>query len=374
MAAVAYPLRPRLSFGRLRFHDRRAALLLVGIVLAYGLIVGKIAGVSLREQSATVFEYEPVALVTMLVVGIPTGIAWWLRPESRFDIKTRIFWLIVSATIAWLLIPFFGTFKQLILPNRGFLWDRTFAHLGRALFGVSPWVITHEVFGSVKGARALDFLYSIWLPLAFTFPQLTAALVPDPRTRFRLIFTWVAAWILIATVAAWLLSSAGPVYFNSLIGPDPSYALLQERLSHLARMAASQGEAITTLQYQPILLQVFREHDDLRVAGGISAMPSMHVALATLIGIAGFQRNRAWGFVLSSYAFLIWIGSIFFGWHYFVDGPVAALMILAIWKASAPLACLMYPGRSAMTPLAQGLGASGSTGGIVGDIGVPLAT
>ena len=61
MAAVAYLFRPRLSFGRLRFHDRRAALLLVGIVLAYGLIVGKIAGVSLREQSATVFEYEPVA-------------------------------------------------------------------------------------------------------------------------------------------------------------------------------------------------------------------------------------------------------------------------------------------------------------------------
>ena len=144
-------------------------------------------------------------------------------------------------------------------------------------------------------------------------------------------------------------------------------------MSHLARLAASQGEVIATIQYQPILLQVFREHDGLRLAGGISAMPSMHVALATLIGIAGFQRNRAWGIVLSSYAFLIWIGSIFFGWHYFVDGPVATLMILAIWKASAPLARLMYPGRSAKTPLAQGLGASGSTVGGVGDTGVPLA-
>ena len=115
-------------------------------------------------------------------------------------------------------------------------------------------------------------------------------------------------------------------------------------------------------------------------------MPSMHVALATLIGIAGFQRNRAWGIVLSSYAFLIWIGSIFFGWHYIVEtldyvrahvvpviGPVAALMIFAIWKGSAPLARLMYPGRSATTPLAQGLGASGSTVGSVGDAGVPLA-
>lgn len=121
MATVAYPFRRRLSFGPLRLHDRRAALLLVGIVLAYALIVGKIAGVSLRQQSATVFEYEPVALVMILLVGIPTGIAWWLRPVSRFDIKTRIFWLIVSAAIAWLLIPFFGTFKQLILPNRGFL-------------------------------------------------------------------------------------------------------------------------------------------------------------------------------------------------------------------------------------------------------------
>jgi hypothetical protein len=32
------------------------------------------------------------------------------------------------------------------------------------------------------------------------------------------------------------------------------------------------------------------------------------------------------------------MGSTYFGWHYVVDGPVAAAMMVAIWKASALLA------------------------------------
>jgi len=79
------------------------------------------------------------------------------------------------------------------------------------------------------------------------------------------------------------------------------------------------------------------------VGAFVYAIP-ISLVIATLLAIAGFHRNRAWGLLFSSYAALIWAGSIFFGWHYFVDGPVAAAMVYALWCASNPIALRIYRG------------------------------
>ena len=72
-------------------------------------------------------------------------------------------------------------------------------------------------------------------------------------------------------------------------------------------------------------------------------MPSMHVAMATLMAIGGFKYSRPWGALLTVYALLIWIGSIHFGWHYFIDGPVATVMMAGVWVLTAPVARCCYP-------------------------------
>jgi len=323
--------------------ERKAALTLLGALFSYGLMMQAISGVSTHALLGIMLVYEPMAAFSILLIGGVSGLIWLVSPDRRRSVETQLFWLIVAGALAWLLFPFFAMFKQIVLPTRGFPWDRTFAHVGRWLFGVSPWTLVHGVFGSMAGARLLDFLYSIWLLLIFLFPQVVAVAFSDSVLRFRLILTWFAAWVMIGSLAAWAFASAGPIYFNSLIGPDRSYADLQISLAHLARLAEADGKPIAALEFQPLLLKAFRLHD-LAPAGGISAMPSMHVALATLLAIAGFHRNRAWGLLFSSYAALIWAGSIFFGWHYFVDGPVAAAMVYALWCASNPIALRIYRG------------------------------
>ncbi|RST31122.1 hypothetical protein HMF7854_09940 [Sphingomonas ginkgonis] len=71
-------------------------------------------------------------------------------------------------------------------------------------------------------------------------------------------------------------------------------------------------------------------------------MPPMHVAFATPLAIAGWRLNRVSGLLLTGYALVIWIGSIHFGWHYCVDGLVAATLMLGIWSLSRLLARPFY--------------------------------
>jgi membrane-associated phospholipid phosphatase len=68
--------------------------------------------------------------------------------------------------------------------------------------------------------------------------------------------------------------------------------------------------------------------------GGISAMPSMHVAMSVLMACGGWQLGRKPGWLLTIFAVLIWIGSVHLGWHYALDGVVALGLTLAIWKFS----------------------------------------
>ena len=322
--------------------DRRAAVVVLGSVFAYGVVMQRLSGVSVGSLIGVVMMFEPIAAAIILFVALVATTVWIARPDVRDNIEARLFWLLVAGSMAWLTFPLFGMFKQVVLPLRGFLWDSSLAHIGRLLLGVSPWQVTHSVFGSLRATRFLDSVYSLWLILIFAFPMVAAVAFGDPRVRFRLIFSWFSAWVVIGTLAAWVFASAGPIYYNSLVGPDANYAALQLRLAGLERLATADGHPLAALEFQPILLNAFRLRD-YTPAGGISAMPSMHVALAILLVISGFQRNRLWGIALTTYALLIWIASIHFGWHYFVDGPVAALMMLSLWWASAPLAARLYP-------------------------------
>jgi membrane-associated phospholipid phosphatase len=41
---------------------------------------------------------------------------------------------------------------------------------------------------------------------------------------------------------------------------------------------------------------------------------------------------------MTAYAVLIWIGSVYLGWHYATDGIVGASMTIGLWKLSGKLA------------------------------------
>ncbi len=231
------------------------------------------------------------------------------------------------------LMASFNAYKQMILITAGFRFDNVFAAMDRALFlGNDPWRITHAVFASPGLTLLIDRLYHGWfVPMAFGV--IICAWLPahSYRLRTQYMLSYVAIWIGIGSILAYLLPAAGPCFVPALIDSNTGFSELLTTLK--AQQASLGGDTIVALQNQDLLLRL-KEAGQLSPGGGISAMPSVHNALAVLFAIAAFRINRYAGYAMVLYAVVIWIGSIHLGWHYAVDGLAAAVITFGIWRAS----------------------------------------
>jgi hypothetical protein len=70
---------------------------------------------------------------------------------------------------------------------------------------------------------------------------------------------------------------------------------------------------------------------------GISAMPSVHVAVAVLFALLGWRTSRWLGWAFTCFAGVVLVGSVHLGWHYAVDGYVSVAATLAIWAVVGAL-------------------------------------
>src|SRR5690606_16080164 len=66
---------------------------------------------------------------------------------------------------------------------------------------------------------------------------------------------------------------------------------------------------------------------------GISAMPSMHLAIATLNALLFLRLSRVAGLVTLVYLATTLFGSVYLGWHYAVDGYVSIVAVILLWRA-----------------------------------------
>jgi hypothetical protein len=178
----------------------------------------------------------------------------------------------------------------------------------------------------------LDLAYHAWfLPMTLGVVLCSFAR-PGSRLALRYLLSYVLLWILLGTFVAYLLPASGPCFYQ-YFHPDA------DRFSQLTGLLAQQDQflrahglsGLRAVEYQQQLLRDFHS-SSLALGAGISAMPSLHNAMAVLFACAAYQADRRMGRLFAGYAVLIWIGSIHLGWHYAIDGIVAAVLTLGIWK------------------------------------------
>lgn len=335
----------------------RDAMLLVGVLavpIVYAAAVLAIARPSLNGLAAVAGMTPLGTVLGALSIGLFQRAAY-----ARHGLnapREREAMLVTGAAMAIVTVIAFGIFKQTILPARGFVFDPLLARMGRLMLGgTTPWQVTHALFGSLWPTWAIDRLYSLWIIPVGSLPMLAAVLARSRRQWVQVVLAWVLGWIVIASVGAWIGGSAGPCFYPQLIAPDANFALLGRRLAALSEAAAASGTTINAVAYQQMLLDGYRAKT-LIAAGGISATPSMHVAFATLLVLAARVMLPRLYRAAIVYLAVIWVGSIHLGWHYAVDGPIAVLAMLAVWRLSGRLARAICPDAGDAGGALQSLG------------------
>lgn len=246
--------------------------------------------------------------------------------------------------------------KSMIPLLQPFTFDVSFAEFDRLLhFGIHPWQLTHAVFGSAAATIAINFVYNLWFLVSWGFLLWQILNLGRPRQRMRFLLSFAMTWALVGSLGAVLLSSAGPVYYGDITGLESPFAALMERLYAIsAEVEAAGGAQLGALYVQEWLWSTY-QGGATEVGSGISAMPSMHVAMAVLVALSGRHVNKYLGWALMLYAVLIQIGSVHLGWHYAIDGYVSFFITLAVWKlAGAIIDRSMPPAAPAETALAEG--------------------
>ena len=216
---------------------------------------------------------------------------------------------------------FMKTSLPYIIP---FHADPLFADIDKSLHGgVDPWIFTHSFSAYINPDMVSVLYFGIWgLPAAF-FPFLLAAADHDVqrKTRFMLLFAFV--WIGLGNVLAYAGASVGPIYYDRLLGTD--------RFPDLITALQTSGITDTHLgMVQFGLWKVFSEHSQM-VGSGISAFPSVHNGIATLVMLYLFERSKWLAPIGVAFSAAILFASVYVGWHYAIDGYFSIIAVTAAW-------------------------------------------
>lgn len=322
------------------------------LLLYAGIYTGSCAGV-LHWQGYSFINFHSLLSCAILYLAIPAsfvlGQAAWVvlavRPSRPLSVLTERLRTSLSATrrlsalpILLLIGPFtmaFGQAKSLLAVLHPHSWDTALAHLDVWLhFGVQPWQWLEPWLLNGPVVSAVTLVYTgVWFFVGLGVLAYASLEISRPKLRMQFLLSYFAIWSILGTFAAIAFSSAGPVYYADFGIPPDTYTPLLDQL----RQLDAQGW-LTPMRGIDLVWRVNQLPGIAPPGLGISAMPSMHVAMTCLI----YLYSRAFGPVIRSFALAylvtILIGSVLLGWHFAVDGYAAIIGTLLIWWAAGRIA------------------------------------
>lgn len=265
------------------------------------------------------------------------------------ELRPKLPYLILPVLVTPTFLSAFTAAKSAIPRLVGFRYDRLFANMDAAIFGTDPWRLTHLLIGSL-GTKTIEFFYvAVWIT-ALAYSQVFIPLYARRTLIARFFTAMLLTWFIAGFVLAYAIPAAGPV-FVELADPtlDARFAPLK---SHLAELLSPSAPFISGPKY----LLAGIASGTAYSGGGISAMPSMHIAVVTVYVLAA--RGTKWFLPAVLFAAIILVGSVHSGYHYFVDSVVGAAVALLCWKLTE-LFYAAFDSRASVTVDTAGLAPTG---------------
>lgn len=279
----------------------------------------------MRNLSAFALQFVPAALVLsasgILLFSIVSRPAAPLTQLAGI-IRQRGSGALVIAAVMSIGMAAFWTVKFHIPNLVPFYADPVFAEIDRMLHFGDPWRWVHSIMPAAAMRPMLVAYFPLWL-LAFIGCIALAAFHPNDRLRSRYLLSFAATYAVLGTVLAAFGASVGPIFYDRFLG--------ESRFSELV-LTLKQNEGASYHFFVADRLYAAYTSGAEDIFAGISAMPSIHVAVAALNALFLSQISLRLGIAAWAFAALTLLGSVYFGWHYAVDGYVSIAAVLAFWR------------------------------------------
>ncbi|MEQ9547830.1 MAG: phosphatase PAP2 family protein [Marinobacter sp.] len=211
-------------------------------------------------------------------------------------------------------------------------------------FGQDPWRWLQPLFGVPIITMLISICYKLWFFIKYGFILWQSCRLRGEGERDQFFIALLLCWIVIGAIMATGLSSAGPCFFGKAY-PELTNPF-SEQMAYLYR--ADVSYPVFDLWAQDYLWKAHAGHYTTDFSG-ISAMPSLHVSMATLFLLSIWSFGPALRWLFGAYLALIQIGSVHLGWHYALDGYIAIVMTVLIWRVAGWLVSLWHPPVSETT-------------------------
>jgi membrane-associated phospholipid phosphatase len=227
-------------------------------------------------------------------------------PTARVLIVGLVLGTIQASMLSWskTLMPFY---------SGGYWADPILANLDYRIFHTDPWRLAR----SLPGGPFIQWCYAAWIPL-MTLAHVSVMISRPSWAKSRVILC-SALIIAFGSLFQFVLPSAGPMFYDLAGFGDRYWAMFDgaQPVTFLARK----------------WLWYFHVQNVARAGGGISAMPSMHVAEALWLALACKTLWRKLYPIALAFFAVVCLGSVYLGFHYASDSFVGAAAALVIWCA-----------------------------------------
>ena len=274
-------------------------------------------GPYVRDKFAPFFLVIPISIAALYLYLIRSAI----RKENIITPIRRWTKATILAAGLGFFFPSFTSMKDLIPHFIPFYFDKYLISVDRFIsFGVDPWVIAHKL-GIFTNMVFFDFVYfRMWTFLVVGFLIFLTYFDKNRARILRYISLFLATWVILGNILAMIFSSVGPIYVKRVYGInyfDPLYVDLGNVTGYKASIF---------YQVQNYLWENYISGAE-QFGTGISAFPSVHVGMVFVIFLYLSERSRLLMAPGLIYLILIFVGSVFCGLHYAIDGYVSIIVV-----------------------------------------------
>ena len=271
------------------------------------------------------------AMVVLVVAAVAIG-------PVRRRLITRAPQILSSILLCGAFTVMFGLIKNGLPVVVPFWADAFLSKADEVLhMGYSP----HDLLAFMAPLNTnslLIFYFNGWVFFATFFPVLLIAFDDDAARRRAFLILWMLCWIGLGNVLAAVFMSYGPIFTDLFFD-----GLADAHFGPLALLDRADASALMWVKTN--LWHSYTGESDM-LGSGISAFPSVHVGMATVLGLyiarlgADFGRSQRFGPLMARwfvwacrlaallYVTVYMVLSVWLGWHYALDGYASILLMV----------------------------------------------